>query len=352
MQITISPTLSYKNYSITKMQLSKFSSLLIGLTLLLKVNPLIAQYEPQAPLAGHGAIHRADVQIKDWVKDATFEPGFIQITDTMQGKVPVNLTNNALGVFDYLCLSLGDGGKVTCTFEYPITNGPGADFVVFENGFKDLNNDSLAFLELAFVEVSSNGIDFVRFPAICNTQDTIQIENNNYINASHIHNLAGKYIANWGTPFDLDELKDANNLDINHITHVRIVDAIGILDEALGSRDHNGRLINDPFPTPFITGGFDLDAIGVINNKSQGTSLSNANLLYQISPNPTQSKFIIQSTQHVLIDNISLYNSYGQKVLSNLSINEWINIESLPKGVYFINIQNSKDEFTYKLVKE
>ena len=33
-------------------------------------------------------------------------------------------------------VSLGDGGSITLTFRAPITNGPGVDFAVFENGFK------------------------------------------------------------------------------------------------------------------------------------------------------------------------------------------------------------------------
>ena len=38
------------------------------------------------------------------------------------------------------------------------------------------------------------------------------------------------------------------------------------LDENnFSSCDFNGHQINDPWPTPFNTGGFDLDAVGVIN---------------------------------------------------------------------------------------
>lgn len=58
-------------------------------------------------------------------------------------------------------LSLGVNGNVTLGFDVTITNGPGADFIIFENGFEF---DGLTFPEMVMVEVSSNGIDFARFP--------------------------------------------------------------------------------------------------------------------------------------------------------------------------------------------
>ena len=59
-------------------------------------------------------------------------------------------------VFDTVCL--GDGGSITMTFDNAIRDGEGFDFAVFENSFDE------KFLELAYVEVSSDGVNFVRFP--------------------------------------------------------------------------------------------------------------------------------------------------------------------------------------------
>ena len=73
-------------------------------------------------------------------------------------------------------------------------------FCCFENSFSD------DFLELAFVEVSSNGIDFYRFNSISLTQENVQIETFGLIDARQIHNLAGKYRGMFGVPFDLSEL--------------------------------------------------------------------------------------------------------------------------------------------------
>jgi hypothetical protein len=46
---------------------------------------------------------------------------------------------------------------------------------------------------------------------------------------------------------------------------VRIIDVVGSIDPAFGTRDSLGNLINEPFPTPFSSSGFDLDAVGVIH---------------------------------------------------------------------------------------
>ncbi len=50
--------------------------------------------------------------------------------------------------------------KLFCSFGFPLWNGPGPDFAVFENAFTD------EFLELALVAVSSDGINYFEFPAI------------------------------------------------------------------------------------------------------------------------------------------------------------------------------------------
>ena len=158
-------------------------------------------------------------------------------------------------------VSLGDGGQAILKFENPIINGPGWDFAVFENSFSD------TFLELGFVEVSSNGNDFFRFESTSLTQDTIQIDAFGSVIPEKINNLAGKYRANYGTPFELEELSLEQGLDINNITHIKIIDVIGSIDPNIGTYDFQNNLINDPFPTPFPSSGFDLDAVGVIHEQ-------------------------------------------------------------------------------------
>jgi hypothetical protein len=191
-------------------------------------------------------------------------------------------------------VSLGDSGVAVLTFAHPIYNGTGPDFAVFENGFLNPSNDSQAFLELGFVEVSSDGVNYTRFPATSLTDDNVQITNDSYMYANLLHNLAGSYIAMYGTPFDLEELAGTPGLDINNITHVRIVDVIGDIS-GHSTHDSAGRVVNDPWPTPYPSCGFDLDAVGVIHEVGANSvqQLSNE-VTVSVFPNPATDVLIVR----------------------------------------------------------
>lgn len=172
-------------------------------------------------------------------------------------------------------VSLGDGGQITLTFDQPITNGVGADFAVFENGFGD------TFLELAFVEVSSNGTDFFRFDAISETPTDTQVGGFGAVDPTNLYNFASKYRQGFGTPFDLEELVGLSVLlDTDSVTHVRLIDVVGRIDAAPGnpgyapSLDSLGNIVNDPYATPFGSGGADIDAVGVINQVPEPATLA------------------------------------------------------------------------------
>lgn len=166
-------------------------------------------------------------------------------------------TNNMRAV------SLGDGGTATITFAHPIRNGEGPDFAVFENGFANLSAGNYS-LELAFVEISSDGERFVRFPSTSLTQTEHQIANAGSIDPTMINNLAGKFQVGYGTPFDLAELADSTGIDIDSIVYVRLVDVVGSIDPQYASYDAFGHIINDPWPTPFASSGFDLTGVAVM----------------------------------------------------------------------------------------
>ncbi len=221
-----------------------------------------AQFAPPVGMSGSTAIAKSDPTIQAWATGCTIERGWVNIADTLSGHTTVGNASAAIGeALSNGVVSLGDGGNATCSFSTGLTNGPGFDFAVFENSFTD------DFLELAFVEVSSNGIDWVRFPAVSNTQDTLQIDTFGLIDARDINNLAGKYRAGYGTPFDLEELKDSTAIDINDISFVRIVDVVGSLLSPYSTYDKNNHRVNDPWPTPFPSAGFDLDAIAIMHPK-------------------------------------------------------------------------------------
>ena len=138
-------------------------------------------------------------------------------------------------------VSLGDGGSALVTFERPIRNGEGPDFAVFENSFND------TFLELAFVEVSSDGEHFVRFPATSLTPTDEQVSGAvGGVDATMLNNLAGKFRIGYGTPFDLEELAGSENLDIDSIVYVRIIDVIGTIDPQYATYDAYGPHLHQP----------------------------------------------------------------------------------------------------------
>lgn len=231
-------------------------------------------------------------------------------------------------------VSLGDNGSAVLTFNTPISNGNGYDFAIFENSLNDI------FLELAFVEVSSDGINFFRFPAVSNTQITTQIGNASSVDARYIHNLAGKHRAGWGTPFDLDDLAGYTNLNTNQITHIRIVDAVGTINPLYGTTDRYGKIINDPYPTDFASGGFDLGGVAVLNGWTPSGITENSPLEINVYPNPC--------TDYVMIDNQEgkdaiLYNTLGQviKSFSISSSQEKISMQNLNSGLYYLQVGSS-----------
>jgi hypothetical protein len=230
----------------------------------------------------------------EWANNVVnFTPGLQQITLT-GSYANFGTASNALGPSDAIyndpdqvdhVVSLGDGGSMTLSFAQPITNGPGTDFAVYENGFQVSGNQY--FLELATVSVSSDGIHFFTFPSVSLTQTTTQVGGNGTLDPSDLYNLAGSQPAGWGTAFDLSDLSTINSpyLNLYDITEVRVTDVIGNIDTSLtsptgsltytyddasnpifnGAYGTSNNLINDPYATDFPSSGFDLDAIGVIN---------------------------------------------------------------------------------------
>ena len=189
-------------------------------------------------------------------------------------KTPEKALGMAVGdAFDIV--SLGRSGHITLAFPDGISDGDGFDFAVFENAIDD------TFLELAWVEVSSDGSHFVRFPNFSLTPNAVGPFDP--VSTWAIYGYGGKYRQGYGTPFDLAELRSVHDeimagtdgfsseykstfnaaystLDFSNIQYVRIVDIVG--DGA--DYDSVGNPIYDPYET-FDSVGFDLDAVGVIH---------------------------------------------------------------------------------------
>lgn len=186
---------------------------------------------------------------------------------------------NSLGDLD--ATEIGQGvspGYLTVTFPHGVRNGVGADFAVFENGFAFGSPNGL-FAEFAYVEVSTDGTNFARFPSISTNVAPVQGSGAFAgFDVSNVFNLAGKHASGFGTPFDLSQLVSdpqviSGLVDLANIQFVKLVDipGNGAFKDSLG----NGILDN------WLTtgsGGFDFQlptgkGVGVLNAVPEPTSL-------------------------------------------------------------------------------
>ena len=172
--------------------------------------------------------------------------------------------------------SLGPQGHLTLGFDVVITNGPGADFIISENPFYAFGSSSHAFTEAVFVEVSSDGVQFARFPSLYYGEDldpgifgSLRIGSYEYL-AGATPVLMGNpsfpladpqdAVEAGGDAFDLADLMGhpmvaSGLVDLNAISQIRLVDAFGGVD-----LDSQGNTIWDNGTSA------DIDAITVIHH--------------------------------------------------------------------------------------
>ena len=201
-------------------------------------------------------------------------------------------------------------GRITLTFglsgqpgDEPIRDVNGLDFAVFENGVPAADYEVQAglvhgevFAELAYVEVSSSDPNFfIRFSSVSLTPEPIWSYGT--VDITNIYNLAGispngdgpfGEIICTGTPFDLSELSSHpfvldGTIDLNNIRYVRIVDIPGtgeffdepndLINPDTGSNYQSSHPVYDPHET-FGSGGFDLEAIGVLNEQNKPADIN------------------------------------------------------------------------------
>lgn len=310
-----------------------------------EVGPSDETFDGIVGTEGCQGIHCQDPAILGWATTCTIERGRQDIT-TPGVFATYGTENDGVGAATESTadvVSLGDYGIAVLTFDIPIQNGDGYDFAVFENSLND------SFLEMAFVEVSSDGVNYFRFPAISNSDTIEQVNNGGSVDASLIHNLAGKYKAGWGTPFDLAELEGTEGLDVNNITHIRLIDVVGCIAPRYATRDSRGHIINDPYPTPFHSSGFDLDGVAVMNGwRPSGVEESTmVNHTLTVYPNPCHSNLTLNTEAH---DVVMLFNMQGalvQRVVATDNTTT-LNMQDLPAGLYIVRCGNQ----SAKVVKQ
>jgi prepilin-type processing-associated H-X9-DG protein/prepilin-type N-terminal cleavage/methylation domain-containing protein len=176
---------------------------------------------------------------------------------------------------------LGIGGSITLGFvDEAITNGTGADFVVYANPFYVNGNPTEDYAELSFVSVSSDGVHFATFPTVSKTTGPVAMYGNiNPANVSGFGGVTPVYAnvtasaidpfypaAAGGDAFDLSALSNSpligeGYLNLNDIRYVQITDVVSGT-----SVDSQGNTIYDPGISANV------DSVAVINGAYAGSS--------------------------------------------------------------------------------
>ncbi len=208
------------------------------------------------------------------IPGAPFQAGIVSLGDAPSGTAP---------------------GSITLSFDQGITDGAGADFAVFSNSFTAFNLPGFVSADLAFVEVSTDGNTFAR---LTNTStntlpdgdpstplEPTDIDSESFgrsfatLNPDNVSGIAGTAAINFGdtntvgNTFDLATIAThalvlSGAVDLNNVQFVRLVDIPG--DGR--AFDSFGNPIFDALSPGSLGGGFELDAIGVINQVPEPTT--------------------------------------------------------------------------------
>lgn len=232
-------------------------SLPVVILLLIAVRPLPAQFATTATAQ----------------PGITSGGGIFNLSNVLGGPRGAGVNAGSLHV-----LSLGAGGSVTVGFGEDVVDGPGADIIVFENGFV-VPGTTDVFSEAVYVEVSSNGADYVRFPSryrgpVGPLPQYGGVAPGSYSGLAGGLPVLADVTSNTidpldptvagGEAFDLTDLASApavlaGVIDLSAISHVRLVDVVaGLSTDSMGNPifDNGGN------------GSADVDAVGAINRTS------------------------------------------------------------------------------------
>jgi hypothetical protein len=234
-----------------------------------------------APYAGQNVEQSVNPAFVEWASSViNYSPADPDVIDSYFLDPTTALGPVTGNVFDVV--SLGDlstadiaagavPGSITLGFATPVADGPGPDFVVFGNAFTVRGQATQVFSKLAYVEVSSDGVNFARFPSVDTNPKPVQPTWSYMVsNPTLIYNLFGKavnaYGVSWGVPFDLAQLSQhplvaAGLLDLQNVRYVRLVAVVG---NGVYSTDAYGNPIYDPWPTTGSPGP-EVQAVGVLN---------------------------------------------------------------------------------------
>lgn len=227
--------------------------------------------------------------------------------------------------------SLGLGGEIVIGFkDYKIIDGPGVDFIVFENAFYSKLANKL-FAEPAVVSVSMDGVDFFEIPFDINT----------------LEGCAGTRPTKKHNGFDWDTSQcggtgyDLADFGIQQIRFIRLVDTSGYL---LAHPEHK-------FYDATIS-GFDLDAIVGLYPKElvEMTSVieQKNNRLVKISQNGDIATIECNGFAGA---SVRMFSANSEMVYSaNFNGRNEIRLSQFPSGVYFAVAEAQGQRVTSKIL--
>lgn len=266
-----------------------FGVLAIGLTTTAWAGPFT---DPGIPGLVSGSVNPVFQAWADGVVDFTPTPGVTpENGDPTKALGPVTTTTSgetvSLGDLSESQITSGDlPGSLTLSFSAGIKDEAGTDFAVFENAFTFFPpDDDKVFAELAYVEVSSNGVDFARLPSTSLTTTLFAPFGPDFagIDPTDVNNLAGKHESLIGTEFDLADLTGhpavvGGYVDLSAIYFVRLIDIPGSGDFFDDETPANPILDAWDTTSEFGNGGIDVDAVGVIHAVPEPTALISAGM--------------------------------------------------------------------------
>lgn len=195
------------------------------------------------------------------------------------------LTEGSLDVY-----ALGDGGDIVLRFDRGICNGPGADFIVFENAFHSGTPSGPIFVEAGIVAVSPDDAVYATFPY--DPTSFVGLAGRTPV-LSHPDNGINPFdpLTAGGDAFDIAEL------DLAQVSFLRITDG--------------GSAIADPGNRvpPGNSGGFDLDAVAVIHpcEAPAATPTATATATPTLTATPSQPEVLGDADGDAQVTTIDLH---------------------------------------------
>jgi hypothetical protein len=130
-----------------------------------------------------------------------------------------------------------------------------------------------------------------------------------------------------------------------------VIDVVGSIQNQYCSRDANNNKINDPWPTGWGNGGFDLDAVGVIHQQTVGIDELELRTI-SVYPNPATDVLYINLSSSIY--SIAVTNVIGEIVLKleNKSNTTSLSLSELKQGIYSLLVTSNDKKKQIKFVKQ